>query len=293
MAFADPWEATVNGKQWGLTILTVLMISFSAGCGGSGGVIASQASAPAAPIVSIAGQYHLVLTSSNGRGTTYIYTDFAQTGATFTGAPNTLVCPPNDLPECKGIDFPATSITPKGTISGMNVTIVISYPSAAGADTVTMAGATADGSGLAGTFTDSLGDTGTWGGTLATYQFAAPPGVSDYTGTFNSASNPLLISPTILLEVGEDAAFNSSSILKGSATIMNSPCMNSLTFSGQSIGDAFNLTDAVGKVSIIAVPNVQSDFTFNFSYKFDPTAPSCAGDSGSGVLTINHSPWDY
>ena len=77
---------------------------------------------------------------------------------------------------------------------------------------------------------------------------------------------------------------------------MNSSCISSLTLSGQAIGDAFSLTDATSKVSIIALPTLPDGNSFTFSYKFDPTAPSCAGDFGRGVLTINLSlgdPWAY
>jgi hypothetical protein len=48
----------------------------------------------------------------------------------------------------------------------------------------------------------------------------------------------------------------------------------------------------VNKVDIIALPNGNSS-NFNFSYKFEPTAASCPGDYGRGVLTVNSSPWDY
>jgi hypothetical protein len=241
--------------------------------------------------VSVTGQYNLVLTSTKGQGTTNIYTDFTQTGTTFTGTANTLVCPSNDLSQCKGGDAPVISITPSGTVSGANVTIAISFPSTAGADTVTMVGS-ATGTSLAGTYTDSLGDSGTWTASTAIHPFGPPPSVYDYSGTFNSTANPLLIAPTISIELGQDASSN----LTGRATIMNSPCISSLTLSGQAIGDAFSLTDAGSKASIIALPTVPTLPTgnsFNFSYKFEPTAASCAGDFGRGVLTINRQPWDY
>jgi len=61
------------------------------------------------------------------------------------------------------------------------------------------------------------------------------------------------------------------------------------SFSGQAIGGAFSLTDTKNKVHITAVP---AGSNFTFSYNFDPTAPSCAGDFGLGQLTPQ-SPWDY
>ena len=118
----------------------------------------------------------------------------------------------------------------------------------------------------------SLGDTGTW---------RAFPGSSlsgNFSGTFNSTSNPLLIAPTIFVELGRDASPN----LAGTATIMNSPCISSLTLSGQAIGDAFSLTDVASKARIIAVPTGNGSLTFK--YNFGPTAPSCAGDVGRGMV---------
>ena len=59
------------------------------GCGGGSQALPTT---PAAQNASVIGQYDLVLTSKNGQGTN-IYTDFVQTGTTFAGAANTLVCP--------------------------------------------------------------------------------------------------------------------------------------------------------------------------------------------------------
>ena len=262
-----------------------------AGCG-AGSQVPPTPPVPVPQNVSISGQYNLMLTSTNGRGTTNIYTDFTQTGTVFTGAANTLVCPANDLSQCVGDDAPVISIAPSGTISGASVTIVISFPSAAGTDTVTMAGSAKETS-LAGTYTDSLGDSGTWTASTASHPVPTPPGVYDYSGTFNSTSNPLLIAPTIAIELGQAASSPGSSTVTGAATIMHSPCISSLTLSGLAIGDAFSLTDAASKVSILALPTLPVGNSFTFSYKFESTAPSCAGDSGRGVVTINSSPWDY
>jgi hypothetical protein len=282
--------------HWSLVVLTALALSFSTGCGSTttsatnspGG----QPSQPTQSLLTFSGQYDLVLTSTSGRGTTTIYTNFAQTGGTFTGAPNTLVCPSNNLSQCKGLDFPVTSISPSGTISGKDITIVLSYPAMAGVDTVTMAGS-ATGTSLAGTFSDSLGDSGTWTASTALRPIPSFPAVYHYTGTFNSASDPLLISPTIHLELGRDTNFKPDFFVQARATILNSPCISSLALSGQAIGDAVSLTDTVSKASIIAlpIPRVANSFTFN--YRFESTAPSCAGDFGSGQLTMDPQPWDY
>ena len=288
----------MNRKHWSLAVLTALAISFSTGCGSTSSSATNTPSGqtgpptPAQSSLTVNGQYDLVLTSTSGRGTTNIYTNFVQTGDAFAGAPNTLVCPANIFSQCKGTDFPATSITPSGTFSGKDVTIVLSYPATAGVDTVTMAGS-ATGATLDGTFTDSLGDSGTWTASTAIRPVPAYPAVYDYTGTFNSASSPLLISPTIQLELGRDTNSSPNSNIQAGATILNSPCINSLTFSGEAIGDAFILTDTANKASIIALPILPAVNSFTFNYSFESTAPDCAGDFGSGQLTIDPQPWDY
>jgi hypothetical protein len=289
-------EAVMQRMRQNTALAAVVLMSLAvafAGCG------AGTQVPPTTPVsvpqnVSINGQYNLMLTSTNGRGTTNIYTDFTQTGTVFTGAANTLVCPSNDLSQCIGDNAPVISIAPSGTVDGTSVKIVVSFPSVAGADTLTMAGS-ATGTSLAGTFTDSLGDSGTWTAFAALHPFAPPPAVYDYSGTFNSTSNPLLIAPTIAIQLGQNASSPGSSNVTGTATIMHSPCISSLTLSGLAIGDAFSLTDAASKASILALPTLPpgTGNSFNFSYKFEPTAPSCAGDSGRGTLTINGSPFDY
>jgi len=198
----------------------------------------------------------------------------------------------NDSSQCQGGDPSVIAITPSGTVSGANVTMVISFPGTVGAHTVTMVG-TMTATALNGTYIDSLGDSGTWTASAAIYPLGPPPGVNDYGGTFNSTSNPLLIAPTILVELGQDPSSRVRSNVAGKATIMHSPCISSLTLSGQAIGDAFSLTDAVSKASIIVLPTPSAASSFTFSYKFEPTAASCAGDFGRGVLAISSSPWDY
>jgi len=253
----------------------LLFALLAAGCGGD----YLKNSTPTTPVpqnARLTGQYNLVLNSTNGHSMTNIYSNFTQTGTTFTGSPNTLVCPSNDLSQCEGNDG---SITPGGTVSGQNVMMTISFPSTAGADTVTMVG-TATGTNLAGTYTESLGDAGTW--TAST----ASPFSGTFSGTFNSTSNPLPIDPTILFTLSQDASFN----LTGSATIMNSPCISSLTLSGRAIGGAFSLADAGNEAVITALPGVNS---LNFSYSFKPTATNCAGDVGRGTVTTTNGPFDY
>ena len=259
-------------------LAAVVLMSVAVAVAGCGSGSLATPTTPVAQNASVTGQYNLVLTSTNGRGTTSIYTNFTQTGTTFAGAANTLVCPSNDLSQCEGDDASVISITPSGTVSGANVTMMISFPSTAGADTVTMVG-TATGINLAGTYTDSLGDAGTWAAS------AANSLSGKYDGTFNSTPNPLLIAPTILIALTQDASFH----LSGTATILNSVCISSLILSGQAIGGAFSLTDAANKARIIALPTGN---TFTLSYSFAPTAASCAGDFGRGVVT-NKGSFDY
>lgn len=271
-----------------------LVVAF-AGCGGGTGALPTSAVAQHVTLTNVNGQYDLVLTSTNGQGTTNIYTEFTQSGTTVTGTANTLVCPSNDPSQCKDDGLPVISIS--GTTSGTDFTIEISFPDTAGPDTVTMIGSTTRPVGIGGTYTDSLGDSGTWvGSATATQSLPQTPTGFNYSGMFNSTSNPLLIAPTILLELAQGANSN----LTGTATVMNSPCISSLTLSGQEIGDAFSLTDAARKVVIIALPSqptLPTGNNFSFSYQFEPTAPSCAGDFGSGVLTLvpsaGQGTWDY
>jgi len=152
-------------------------------------------------------------------------------------------------------------------------------PITAGADTLTMIGSMR-GPDLAGTYTDTLGDAGTW------TAVAAGTFSGSYSGTFNSTSNPLPIAPTFLMTLGQDARFN----LTGTVTIMNSPCISSLTFLGQAIGGAFSLTDKASGAVIIGVPNGNG---FNFHYNFAPTAARCAGDFGLGTVSNTSGPFDY
>lgn len=269
----------------GLFLLAVLAV----GCGSMNSTPVNNPTPSASiPNASITGQYDLILTSMNGHGTTNIYTSFTGTGASFTGAGNTLACLSNDPSQCQGQDASGVSITPNGTVSGTNVTIVISIPTTAGADTVTMTG-TATGKNLAGTYADTVSDSGTWTAAPAS-PLVAPRSVVNLSGTFHSTVNPLLIAPSILMQLGQGVA---SSDLTGNATITNSPCISSLSLSGQAIDDAFSLSDAANKVSLIVLPVSLGSNHFNFSYKFDSTAPRCAGDLGLGVLTTNSSPFDY
>lgn len=288
-------EAVTQQMRQNTTLAAVVFMSVAVAFAGCGGGSAPPPAPPTTPVTqnaSITGQYNLVLTSRNGQGTTNVYTDFTQTGTTFTGAASTLVCPSNDLSQCKGGDAPDIPIAPSGTVSGTDVTIAISLQSTTGADTITMVGSVT-GTSLAGTYTDSLGDSGTWTASAAIHPVPSPPGVYDYSGTFNSTSNPMLIAPTIFIELGQDAISPASFHVTGKATIMNSPCISSLTLSGQAIGDAFSLADAASKASIIVLPTVPPGNSLTFGYKFEPTAASCAGDFGRGVLTINPQPWDY
>ena len=178
------------------------------GCRENSGSSTPVSAVPGTPIpqnATFTGQYNVVLTSTTGRGTTNIYSNFTQSGTTLTGAANTLVCPANDLSQCKGGDPPAVSIVLSGTVSGANVTITISFPSPAGADTLAMTG-TAKGTALAGTYTDTQGDSGNWAASTSIHPFGPPPSVYDYTGTLNSTTNPLMIAPSISIELGQNFA---------------------------------------------------------------------------------------
>ena len=269
----------------------MILVPVFAGCG-SGSQPPAPGPTPIVPNIVISGQYNLLLTSKDGQTTTNIYANFTPTGAGFVGAGNTLVCPRNDSSQCKGGGAPGISIVPSGTVKGTNVSIAISFPTGGTSDTVTMVGS-ATMAGLSGTYSDTLGDSGSWTASVAIYPFGPPGSVYDYAGSFNSTPNPLLIAPTISLELGRDPVTQTASNVAGKATVTNSPCISSLTLSGQAIGDALSLTDTVNNASVLALPNSPGTSSFNFSYKFDSDAPACAGDFGRGTLTINLPGWDY
>lgn len=272
------------------TLASVVLMSVAmamAGCGGYSGQTPpnNPGPNPASGNVNINGRYNLVLTAANGQAPTNIsiYADFTQSGTTLAAAAATLICPSNDVSQC--VD---ASTAPTGTVSDANVTVVISFPDPAGADTVTLVGS-GQGKGLTGTYTDTLGRSGTWTASIAALPFPAPPNPYYFMGTFNSTSGPLPIPPKIALQLVLDPAGTN---LTGGATITNWPCVASLTLEGQALGDALSVTDAVSKVRVIALPTPPDSGGFTFSYKFDPTAPSCARDSGRGDLSIINV-WDY
>jgi hypothetical protein len=57
-----------------------------------------------------------------------------------------------------------------------------------------------------------------------------------------------------------------------------------------------SVTDAANKVHILALPTeptLPTGNNFGFRYEFEPTAASCTGDLGRGMVTINPFPFDY
>jgi hypothetical protein len=117
-------------------VSTLIIAATMAVCGCGAG--STYSPTPSPPLVaqdaSVTGQYNLVLTSTNGRGTTNIHSNFTQTGKTFAGAADTLVCPTNDLSRCEGDNSADISISPTGMIKGTDVTLMISVPGTTGTD---------------------------------------------------------------------------------------------------------------------------------------------------------------
>jgi hypothetical protein len=132
---------------------------------------------------------------------------------------------------------------------------------------------------LAGTYTDSLGDSGAWTASGALFPMTPRTGQNQYTGTFNSTTNPLMIPPSILILLGEDAGSN----VTGTAAVSNFPCVSTLTLAGEEVGDAFVVGDTQAKIRLVAVPTLRLAVrqNFAFSYRFDASAPSCGGDVGA------------
>jgi len=100
-------------------------------------------------------------------------------------------------------------------------------------------------------------------------------------GTINSTLNPLTIPPTITVVIAE----GQNSALTGTATLQNWTCFASLNLStGLAIGGAFTLSDTTKDVVLFAVPSGAK--TFNMAYQVGSSASVCAGDHGTGTLTI-------
>lgn len=258
--------------KW-LTLFAVLSLT---GCGG-GTSMNTNNTPPPTPNAAVAGQYTIVQTSTKGNGSVTIYTDFTkQSDTTFSGNPNTFICPGNVFGNCSGDDAPVIQITPAGTVSAATVQITIAFTTPSGSpNTITLAG-TANGTALSGTYTDTLKDAGTWTGT----QDASLAGT--YSGTFNSQKSPLTIVPTITANMTQDSSFN----LTGTATVSNSPCFTGLTFDkGLVLGQVFNLNDSTHQVIIIGFPTGPKSFTV--IYTINSAAPTCAGDFGGGTITMN------
>ena len=223
----------------------------------------------------VSGAYTVVATSTKSNGVANVYVNVAmQSGTSLAGTANTLVCLGNVVTNCIGNDPPASAVTFVGTVSGNSVQINLSYPDTQGTDTLTLTG-TVSGTSMSGTYTDSQGDAGTWTAT----QSRAPAGT--LSGTINSTLNPLTISPTLTVVTveGQNAA------LTGTATVQNWTCFTSLNFStGLTIGGAFTLSDTSHDVVLLAVPSGAS--TFNVAYQVGASAATCAGDRGTGTLTV-------
>lgn len=271
-------------------LAAVVLMSSAAGLPGCGEHGQSSVNSPAPQKVILSGQYNLVLNSATGQGVATVYATLTQTGTTFAGTADTVVCRSNDASQCRGGD--TSPIVLSGTVRNTDIEIAISFTSATGPDRITMIGSSAA-AGLGGTYTDTLGDTGKWSASIAVHRFSPAPAVYDYSGNFNSTANPLLIAPTISMELGLDT----SSRLIGKAAITNSSCIHSLSFSGRVVGDALILTDAAAKAGLVVLPTQPTPpggTSFSLSYRFESDAPACAGDVGRGTLTMqNASPWDY
>lgn len=223
----------------------------------------------------ISGPYSAVATSTKNGTVTNVYANLSMQGSSsFSGSQNTLVCPGNVPANCTGDNPPTVAFTLTGTVNGNNVQITLQFTNQTGADTVTLTG-TASGTNLSGSYTDSQGDAGTWTATLK----GSVSGT--YNGSVNSTPNPLPNAPTIsaLITEGQNSA------LTGSASVTNSLCFVSLDFSqGTAIGGAFTLTDTTKDVFILGVPAGSN--TYNVAYQIGSSATACAGDFGTGTLTL-------
>jgi len=237
------------------------------GLGGGGGGTPKNAT--------VSGPYTVVAISTKNKDMTTIYVNIAMpSGTSLSGTPSTLVCQGNIVANCVGNDPPISIDTFIGTVSGNNVQINISYVNTQGTDTITLTG-TVSGTSSTGTYTDSQGDAGTWTATQSGFSGGT------LSGTINSTSNPLTIPPTMTAVITEGQNFT----LTGTATISNWSCFTSLDFSaGLAIGGAFTLIDGTNSVLITGVPSAAK--AFSIAYQVGSSGPACAGDHGTGTLTI-------
>jgi hypothetical protein len=275
-----------------VVVSAIVTVISAGGCGGSGYVPSPNAPVATAAVsdAQVTGQYNIVLTSQS-QATTTIYTRFSGSGKALTGA-TTLVCPSNELAQCKDGDPAHVSVTARGTVSGANVALTISFLSSTGGHAVTMHGTatTASPPVLIGTYNDSLGDSGSWMASPANFAIGPASGQSLYSGTLNSTANPLTITPRIFMTLRGDV----SSKLTGTATLTNFPCGTALTLSGDAVGDAFVVSDALTKVRLLVLPSgtTAAEAVYALAYQFDASAPSCGGDVGRGSISLQNI-WNY
>ena len=252
----------------------LVLVLFLTGCNNLDKVLGIGDGSGTPKNATVSGAYTVVATSTKSNAVTNVYVNVAMTGTSLAGTSNTLVCLGNVVTNCIGNDPPASAATFVGTVSGNSVQINLSYPDTQGTDTITLTGVVS-GTSISGTYTDSQGDAGSWTAT----QSSSPAG--SLSGTINSTLNPLTIPPTITVVTTEGQNY----ALAGTATVQNWTCFTSLNFpNGLAIGRAFTLSDTTNDVVIFAVPSGAT--TFNIAYRVGSSASVCAGDHGTGTLTI-------
>jgi len=245
-----------------------------AGCGGSGGGSASPGPTPQA--ANVTGQWTFIATDTASNKTAVFANLTSQGGGSYfaTGV-DSATC---DLTtaQCQIVNnTPNVNITVSST-NQLQVALSNVINVATGVAVTVNATGTVNAAGtqMSGNWTSSSGASGTWQGQTAT-SFTG-----SYTGTANSTVAPSPIPISVSLTVTQDTSYN----LTASATLTNSSCFTTLTFSGHAVGGAFYLVDSSGALVVGGIEdNFNAPNTLLFGYQI---LSGCgAGDKGQGTIT--------
>lgn len=234
---------------------------------------------PPPQIQDISGQWSFIATDTANNQTALFANFTSQGGGNFfaTGV-NTAVC---DLATSQCQVAQNTPNINATVSSSSQITLALSNVVTTAGTTITVnASGTVTSSTMSGNWTASSGDSGTFTG----YKSSSFTG--SYTGSVNSTVAPSPIPVGVSVTVTQDSSFN----LTANATLTNSACYTSLTFTGHTIGGIFYLTNtassaaAANSVIVVGIQsNPSTPNTFQAGYQL--VAGCDSGDYGTGTLT--------
>ena len=253
----------------------VLFCLVVCGCGGGSG----NTIMPPPQIQDISGQWSFIATDTANNQTAVFANFTSQGGGNFfaTGM-NTAVC---DIAtaQCQ-VAQNTPSITATVTSSGQITVTVSNVVTTAGATVTVNASGTVASSTMSGNWTASDGASGTFTG----YKSSSFTG--SYTGSVNSTVAPSPIPIGVSVTIAQDSSYN----LTADASLTNSACYTSLSFSGHTVGGIFYLTNTASSgvaANSVVVVGIQSNPTTPnvFQAGYQLLAGCDAGDQGTGTLT--------